>query len=124
MTDLAEQRERRAMAQSILYVTCPSEDEAIRIGETLVEEKLVACANILGRTTSIFRWEGKVQRENEVALILKTRSELVDNVTVRVKALHSYKVPCVAAMSVSGGNPDFLNWIEIETAKIPALSRF
>ena len=112
------------MPQSILYVTCASEEEAIKIGETLVEEKLIACANILGRMTSIFRWEGKVQRENEVALILKTRSELVDNVTIRVKALHSYKVPCVAAMSVSGGNADFLNWIEQETARIPALSKF
>jgi len=112
------------MPQSILYVTCASEEEAIKIGETLVEEKLIACANILGRMTSIFRWEGKVQRENEVALILKTRAELVDNVTIRVKALHSYKVPCVAAMSVSGGNADFLNWIEQETARIPALSKF
>ena len=112
------------MGQSILYVTCTSEDEAIKIAETLVEEKLVACANVLGRMTSIFRWEGKVQRENEVALILKTRSELVENATVRVKALHSYKVPCVVAMPVSGGNVDFLNWVEQETARIPALSRF
>ena len=112
------------MGQSLLYVTCTSEEEAIKIGETLVEEKLVACANVLGRTTSIFRWEGKVQRESEVALILKTRSELVENVTIRVTALHSYKVPCVVATELSGGNPDFLNWIEQETARIPALSRF
>ncbi len=112
------------MGQSILYVTCTSEDEAIKIAETLVEEKLVACANILGRMTSIFRWEGKVQRDNEVALILKTRAELVDNVTIRVKTLHSHKVPCVVAIELSGGNPDFLNWIEQQTARIPALSKF
>lgn len=105
------------MAQSILYVTCASENEAIKIGETLVGEKLAACANVLGRTTSIFRWEGKVQRENEVALILKTRTELVDAVTARVKALHSYTVPCVAAISIEGGNADFLNWIDTETAR-------
>ena len=105
------------MTQSLLYVTCTSEEEAIKIGSAVVEEKLAACANVLGRTTSIFRWEGKVQRENEVALILKTRSELVDQVTARVKALHSYTVPCVVALSIGAGNPDFLNWIDQETAR-------
>ncbi len=104
------------MTQSLLYITCASEDEAIKIGETLVEEQLVACANVLGRTTSIFRWEGKVQRELEVALILKTRSELVPEATARVKALHGYTVPCVVAVPITGGNVDFLNWIDRETA--------
>lgn len=112
------------MSQSLLYVTCASEDEAIKIGETLVEERLVACANVLGRMTSIYRWEGKTQRDTEVALILKTRSELVGNATARVKALHSYTVPCVAAVSISGGNADFLNWVELETAQIAALNKF
>jgi len=112
------------MAQSLLYVTCASEDEAIKIGETLVEERLAACANVLDRTTSIFRWEGKVQRENEVALILKTRSELVANATARIKSLHSYTVPCVTAVALTGGNADFLNWIEQETTGVPALSKF
>lgn len=112
------------MAQSLLYVTCTSEDEAIKIGETLVEERLAACANVLGRATSIFRWEGKVQRENEVALILKTRSDLVANATARVRSMHSYKVPCVAAVSITGGNAEFLNWIELETAQVAALSKF
>jgi periplasmic divalent cation tolerance protein len=112
------------MSQSLLYVTCASEDEAIKIGETLVEERLVACANVLGSTTSIYRWEGKMQRENEIALILKTRSELVANATARVKTLHSYTVPCVAAVPIDGGNPDFLNWVELETAQIAAMTKF
>jgi periplasmic divalent cation tolerance protein len=103
------------MAQSLLYVTCASEDEAIKIGETLVAEQLIGCANVLGRMMSIFRWEGAVKRENEVALILKTRTELVETVTARVKSLHSYSTPCVAAVSIAGGNADFLNWIEQET---------
>jgi periplasmic divalent cation tolerance protein len=103
------------MTQSLLYVTCATEDEAIKIGSTLVEERLAACANVLGRTTSIFRWEGKVQRESEVALILKTRSELVEPVTARVKQLHSYTVPCVVALPIGAGNADFLSWIDQET---------
>ncbi len=105
------------MTVSFLYVTCASEDEAIKIGEHLVAENLIACANVLGRTTSIYRWEGKVQREHEVALILKTRSELVQTVAEQVKALHSYSVPCVVAMPIRGGNDEFLNWIERQTAR-------
>ncbi len=104
------------MTQSLLYVTCASEQEALKIGVTLVDEKLIACANVLGRTTSIFRWEGKVQREHEVALILKTRTDLVADATARVKSLHSYSVPCVVAVPITGGNRDFLDWIERETA--------
>ena len=102
---------------SLLYVTCASEDEAIKIGSTLVEERLVACANVLGRTTSMFWWEGKVQREHEVALILKTRSELVEQATQRIKALHGYTVPCVVALPIGAGNPDFLEWIMKETER-------
>lgn len=108
------------MAQSLaslLYVTCSSEEEALKIGSTLVEERLAACANVLGRTTSLFWWEGKLQRESEVALILKTRSELVEQATQRVKALHSYSVPCVVALPIAAGNPDFLDWITKETER-------
>jgi len=105
------------MTQSLLYVTCADEEEAIKIGSTLVDERLAACANVLGRMSSIFRWEDKVQRATEVALILKTRSELVDQVTARVKALHSYTVPCVVALPIGAGNRDFLEWIDQETAR-------
>jgi periplasmic divalent cation tolerance protein len=111
------------MTQSLLYVTCASEEEAIKIGSAVVEERLAACANVLGRTTSIFRWEGKVQRESEVALILKSRTELVERVTRRVKELHSYAVPCVVALPIGAGNPDFLKWIDDETAEAPALTK-
>jgi periplasmic divalent cation tolerance protein len=109
---------------NLLYVTCASEEEAVAIGTKLVEERLCACANVLGHTTSIFWWEGKVQQANEVALIVKSRAELVERVTERVKQLHSYSVPCVVALPIEGGNPAFLNWIEQETAMTPAVSRF
>jgi periplasmic divalent cation tolerance protein len=104
------------MTNILLYITCASEDEAAKIGKALVEERLCACANVLGRTTSIFWWEGKVQDAHEVALILKSRAALADQVTARVKELHSYTVPCVVALPIQGGNPAFLSWIEEETA--------
>ncbi len=112
------------MTQSLLYVTCASEDEATKIGYALVEERLAACANVLGSMTSIFRWEGKVQKEKEVALILKTRSELVERATARIKALHGYTVPCVVALPIVAGNSDFLAWIDQETAQTPAFTKF
>ena len=112
------------MSQSLLYVTCASEDEAAKIGSTLVEERLAACANVLGRTTSIFWWEGKVQKEHEMALILKTRSELVERATARIKSLHGYTVPCVVALPIAAGNPDFLAWIDQETAQTAAFTKF
>ncbi|MBK8908939.1 MAG: divalent-cation tolerance protein CutA [Rhodospirillales bacterium] len=99
----------------MIYVTAASQDEALSIGATLVEERLVACANVLGDITSVYRWDGEVQEETEVALVLKTRSDLVDRVTQRVMELHDYTCPCVVALPIVGGNPDYIAWIAAET---------
>ena len=99
----------------MIYVTAESKDEALRIGRSLVEARLAACANILPPMTSVYRWEGAVQEDSEVALILKTRQELVESLTERIKELHSYDCPCVVALPIIGGNPDFLQWIDSET---------
>jgi periplasmic divalent cation tolerance protein len=98
----------------LVYITTKDEEEARRIGEALVSKRLVACAN-LHPIRSIFRWQGKVSHEAEVALLVKTRAELVDEVISRVKELHSYEVPCVVALPVDKGNPDFLEWISQST---------
>jgi periplasmic divalent cation tolerance protein len=103
------------MATRFLYVTAANADEAKKIGEALVQERLVACANILGPISSIYWWQGQVQRDSEAVLIAKTRAELVERVIARVKALHSYTVPCVVSLPIEQGNPDFLGWIEAET---------
>ena len=99
-----------------LYVTCGSADEALKLGRALVEERLAACANVLAPHTAIYRWEGEVQQDAESGLLLKTRRDLVDRAAARIKALHSYTVPCVVALPILGGNPDFLAWIVAETA--------
>lgn len=104
------------MTARFLYVTAPNADEAKRIGELLVQERLVACANILGPIASIYWWQGKVQHDSEAVLIAKTRPDLVERVIARVKALHSYTVPCVVSLAIEQGNPDFLRWIAAETA--------
>lgn len=106
------------MEARFLYVTAPNADEARKIGEALVQERLVACANVLGPISSIYWWQGQVQRDTEAVLIAKTRADLVERTVARVKALHSYTVPCVVSLPIEQGNPDFLRWIEAET--VPA----
>ncbi len=101
----------------MLYITAGSRDEAKTIGRALVEERLAACANVIDGMESVYWWQGKVTEDREAILIVKTRADLVSAVTARVKALHSYTVPCVVALPILDGNPDYLAWLESETAK-------
>ena len=103
------------MTSTMIYITTSSREEALRIGRTVVADRLAACANVLPGVTSVYRWQGEVQEDGETALILKTRSDLVERLTARVKELHSYDCPCVVALPIAGGNPDFLQWIAEET---------
>ncbi len=103
------------MTASFCYVTVGSRAEALTIGRALVEERLAACANVLDGATSIYRWQGKIEQDDEVVLIAKTRTELVDRLTARVKALHSYDCPCVVVLPIDQGNAEYLAWIEAET---------
>lgn len=103
------------MAACFCYMTVGSREEGLRIGRALVEERLAACANLLDGMTSIYRWEGAIEEEAEVVLIAKTRTELVPRLVERVKALHSYDVPCVVTLPIADGNPAFLEWIAAET---------
>lgn len=105
------------MDARMLYITAGSRDEAKKIGRALVEERLAACANVIDGMDSIYWWQGKLTDDREAVLIVKTRAELVATVTARVKALHSYTLPCVVALPILGGNPDYLEWIGAETAK-------
>ncbi len=96
---------------AMVYLTAADKAEARRIAAALVGEKLAACVNILGACDSIYRWKGRVEAGREVAMIAKTRRSRVSALVARVKALHSYEVPCAVSVSIEAGNPDFLNWI-------------
>lgn len=102
----------------IIYITFPSEDEAVKLSNTLVAEELVACANIFSPITSIYKWEGEVKNDKEVVVIAKTVDKLVDKVVDRIKGLHSYDCPCVISIKIDGGNKDFLKWVE-NSVKLP-----
>ena len=100
---------------SIVLVTAGNEDEAATIGRTLVEERLAACANIVPRIRSIYRWQGKIYDEQEFLIIIKTRTSQFDAVQKRVKELHSYEVPEIISFPVARGLPQYLEWVMEET---------
>ena len=102
------------MTACLVYVTVSDPVEAERIGRTIVEEKLAACANILPGMRSIYRWQGEIEQANETVLLLKTEQYLSEEVIMRVMSLHSATTPCVLVLPVEAGNPDFLGWIENE----------
>lgn len=100
-----------------MYVTCPDETTAERIVLHLLNERLIACANVIPGARSLYRWEGRVHREAEVLLFLKTRRSLFRDVEAAVRTLHPANVPCIVAFDLIGGHKPFLDWIEDETAQ-------
>lgn len=101
----------------VVLVTVSGPEEGKRIGEALVADKLAACVNQAGGIASLFWWEGKIQREAEELLIIKTRPELLEELSRRVKELHSYTVPEILALPIVGGNPEYLAWVEEATRR-------
>lgn len=100
------------MSHVVVFITVGSQDEAIRIGRTLVEERLAACVNLVASVASTYWWQGKIEDVGEVLLVVKTRQDLLNALTTRVQALHSYTVPEVIALPIVGGNPAYLAWID------------
>lgn len=103
------------MTACFVYMTMESPDQARRIGRALVEERLAACVNLIDGMTSLYWWQGKLEEGRETVAIAKTRADLVPRLTERVKALHSYQVPCVVSLPIESGNAAFLEWIAAET---------
>ena len=99
------------MTIQFVYMTAGSLEEAQRIGEALVKEKLAACVNILDAMQSLYIWEDELQKDREVVIIAKTARDRIPELVTRVKALHSYDCPCIVTFTIDGGNADFLQWI-------------
>jgi periplasmic divalent cation tolerance protein len=95
----------------IAFCTCPNSTVAERVAEVLVTEGLAACVNILPSLVSVYRWEGQIQRDTEVLLLIKTTLLRLPELTERVRGLHPYDLPEVIAVPVSGGLPDYLQWV-------------
>lgn len=99
----------------VIFITAPNEDEAARIARSLVEARLAACANIVRGIRSIYAWEGNIQDDSEVLMVVKTRKGLFSAVSGKVKELHSYDVPEIIALPIIDGSPEYLNWLTEST---------
>ena len=95
----------------VVFITAGSIEEAEKIGNGLVTEKLAACANIIHPLKSIFFWEGKLCHENEVLMIVKSIGRLFNQLKDYVKKNHRYKVPEIIAIPIIEGSPDYLLWL-------------
>jgi len=95
----------------MVYLTAAHEEEAHCIAKVLVEERLAACVNILGRIESVYHWEGEVQFSAETVFLAKTTEACFDALAARVRELHSYTLPCIVALPLARGEPAFLGWI-------------
>lgn len=99
----------------LVFCTCPDADSAARIAEALVGERLAACVNTLPGLRSVYRWQGAVERAEEVLLLIKTTAARLDALKDRVVDLHPYELPEVVAVEVAGGLAAYLAWIAEQT---------
>jgi periplasmic divalent cation tolerance protein len=99
----------------VVLVTCGSEEEALKIANILVEDRLAACVNLVAPIRSIYRWEGKIWDEKEALLIIKTQNHRYVELEKKVKSLHSYSVPEIISLPITEGSSAYLNWIRENT---------
>lgn len=95
----------------IVLTTLGDQQQAEKFAATLVERRLAACVNIIAPVRSIYRWKGKVERENEVLLIIKTTSEQASRLEAAFREMHPYELPERVELSVEGGSEAYLAWI-------------
>lgn len=96
----------------IVLTTCGSEEEAERIAQYLVENRLAACVNIIPQVKSIYRWQDKVDSANEHLLLVKTRTDKLAQIQGALRALHSYGLPEFIALPIDDGSTPYLDWID------------
>jgi len=99
----------------VVFVTCGSEEEGLKIANALVEEHLAACVNLISPIRSIYRWEGQIWHEKEWLLIIKTQKHRFEELERKVKSLHSYSVPEIISLPIVEGSSAYLDWIRENT---------
>ena len=105
----------RMLMYVVIYVTAKDLAEGQKIAHSLVEQKLVACVNIVKDVQSVFSWEGKIDSSSEVLLVMKSRKALMPRIIRAVKMIHSYQLPEIIALPIVGGSREYLNWITRST---------
>lgn len=96
----------------IVMVTVENPDQGSTIAHDLVEKRLAACVNIVPGLTSVFEWEGKIEVASEELLIIKTRRSLLEPLTNRIQELHSYDVPEIISLDITGSHEKYILWLD------------
>jgi len=96
----------------VVYVSCKNMTEARKITNVVLEKKLAACVNMIRGIESMYWWEGKVQKDSEVLLIIKTKKTLFKGLSKTIKSIHSYTNPEIISLPIIDGNKDYLKWID------------
>jgi periplasmic divalent cation tolerance protein len=106
----------KTMADALeLHVTMPDQDRAAALARSLVDEGLAACVNIVPGVKSIYRWQGRLQEDDEVLCLIKTRAAVFERTRARILELHPYEVPEILAFAVDDGSPAYLEWLRQST---------
>jgi periplasmic divalent cation tolerance protein len=100
----------------IVLITVPDADTATGLGRALVEARLAACVNVVPGVRSLYRWEGKVQDDAELLLVVKTRADRIAALAARVRELHPSELPEILALSAVGGSEAYLDWVRTEAS--------
>ncbi|HEV2146807.1 MAG TPA: divalent-cation tolerance protein CutA [Longimicrobiaceae bacterium] len=103
---------------SLVLTTAPDAAAAERIVRALVEERLIACGNLVPGVASLFRWRGEINRDEEVLVLMKARTQALDRLFARVAELHPYEVPELLSFPVGRGSPAYCGWVVEETAEV------
>jgi periplasmic divalent cation tolerance protein len=98
----------------VVYTTCGNITEAEAIARSLIENRRAACVNVIPGLLSYYRWQGKVENDTELLLMIKTERGLVDDVRRTLEALHSYDLPEMIVLPIIAGSPNYLEWLEQE----------
>ncbi|MGH0034698.1 MAG: divalent-cation tolerance protein CutA [Myxococcota bacterium] len=103
-------------AVRVVLVTAPDEETGVRVARDLVGCRLAACVNLVTSTRSVYRWEDEVKDEEEVLLLIKTRSDQCDALSRRIHEIHPYDVPEVLVLPAVGGSAAYLDWVRAESS--------
>jgi periplasmic divalent cation tolerance protein len=106
----------KSSAPIVVLMTAANREEAVRIAEMLVNAHLAACVQILPEIQSVYRWQGKVARDNEVLLLVKTTSGRFDELDRAVREIHSYETPEIVALPVTAISESYLQWLQAAVA--------
>ena len=96
---------------SLMYVTVPDIKTAKDLARPLIQKKQAACVNIIPQITSIYEWEGKIEEDNEVVMLIKTATSNIDEISTFIRKNHPYDVAAVISVKIDNGNPPFLDWV-------------